>query len=49
MNVLESPCKTVLYRPATYEAILVAVDDFEYDLLKSVGQEFCNKLEAAIE
>ena len=49
VNVLKCPCKAILYRSSTDESILVTVDNFQNDLLHTVGQELSNEFKAAVE
>ena len=48
VDVLECPCKVVLNRSSMYEAILVTMNNFQNDLLQTVGQEFGNEFKASI-
>ena len=49
MNILESPGKAVMNGTTTEEAILVAMNNMQNDLLKSIGKDLGYKLKTAIQ
>ena len=49
MDVLESPGQTVLYWSSFDEAILIAMNNFKYELLEPLCEQFSDNLEAEVE